>query len=80
MNDRIFKGDIYGINQIDRVGAGDTFLATSINGIIKKWGGQKIATYSSSSFALAHTVHGDVNLFTDSEIEVFRKNKSLKNA
>ena len=80
MNDRIFKGDIYGVNQIDRVGAGDTFLAASINGFIKKWDGQKIVTYSSSLFALAHTVHGDVNLFDDCEIEVFRKNKSLKNA
>ena len=58
MNDRIFKGDIYDVNQIDRVGAGDTFLAASINGIIKKWGGQKIATYSSSSFASTYSSWG----------------------
>ncbi len=63
-----FKSQIFEINQIDRVGAGDSFLASVIHGILSNWDFKKIISFSTSSFAIAHTFKGDVNQFSDIEI------------
>jgi len=69
-----FKSQIFEINQIDRVGAGDSFLASVIHGILSGWDLNKIISFSTSSFALAHTFKGDFNQFTDTEIINFTTN------
>ena len=74
----ICLGESYNVNQLDRVGAGDVFLAATMNGFFNNWDHQKIISYSSSAFAMSHTLFGDVNLISDGEIENFKIN-SLNN-
>jgi len=64
----------YLVNQVDRIGAGDVFLAATMNGFFNNWDDQKIISYSTSAFAIAHTLFGDVNSISDSEIENFKIN------
>ena len=64
----------YLVNQVDRIGAGDVFLAATMNGFFNKWDDEKIISYSTSAFAKAHTLFGDVNSISDSEIENFKIN------
>ena len=73
----ICLSESYRVNQVDRVGAGDVFLAATMNGFFNNWHNQKIISYSTSAFAISHTLHGDVNLISDNEIENFKIN-SLK--
>ncbi len=75
---RICLSEIYQINQLDRVGAGDVFLAATMNGFFNNWDIQKIISYSTSAFAISHTLFGDVNSISDGEIENFKIN-SLNN-
>ena len=70
----ICLSESYRVNQVDRVGAGDVFLAATMNGFFNNWYNQKIISYSTSAFAISHTLHGDVNLISDSEIENFKIN------
>ena len=74
-----YRGEIYNIDHVDRVGAGDAFLAATMNGVFNNWDYHKIISYSTSAFALSHTIFGDVNLFDDEEIEQF-KNNSIESA
>ena len=68
INNKIFHSNIYRVNQVDRVGAGDAFLGATLNAFIKKYDGNEMINYATSFFALSHTVHGDVNNFTNKEI------------
>ena len=45
-----------------------------MNGFFNNWDDQKIISYSTSAFAIAHTLFGDVNSISDSEIENFKIN------
>ena len=67
-----YTSEIYEVNQIDRVGAGDSFLGATIHGFLSKWDMHKIISFATSSFAIAHTFKGDINKFTDLEINKFR--------
>ena len=71
------RSEIFEIDQIDRVGAGDSFLGSVMYGVLKGWGISKISLFSTSSFAIAHTFKGDVNRFIDEEIIKFKSNFSL---
>ena len=64
----------YLVNQVDRIGAGDVFLAATMNGFFNNWDDQKIISYSTSAFAISHTLFGDVNSISDSKIENFKAN------
>ena len=70
----ISLSESYSVNQVDRVGAGDVFLAATMNGFFNNWDDQKIVSYSTSAFAISHTLFGDVNSVSDSEIENFKIN------
>ena len=63
--------EVYEVNQIDRVGAGDSFLGATMHGVISGWDIEKIISFSASSFAIAHTFRGDVNKFNDAQIKNF---------
>ena len=69
-----YRSEIYEVNQIDRVGAGDSFLGATMHGFISGWDIEKIISFAASSFAIAHTFRGDINKFTDLEIKNFRNN------
>ena len=74
----IYLSEIYKVNQIDRVGAGDVFLAANMNCFFNNYDAQNIISYATSAFALSHTKFGDVNILNDDEIEDFKIN-SIKN-
>ena len=78
IDESINLSEIYKVNQIDRIGAGDVFLAATMNGVFNNWDNKKIISYSTSAFALSHTKFGDVNILNDDEIEDFKIN-SIKN-
>ena len=54
--------ELYKVNQIDRVGAGDVFLAATMNCFFNNYDAQNIISYSTSAFAISHTKFGDVNI------------------
>ena len=53
-------------------------LAATMNGFFNNWNDQKIISYSTSAFAISHTLFGDVNSISDSEIENFKANSLSK--
>ena len=67
-----YLSEVYEVDQIDRVGAGDSFLGATMHGIISGWDFEKIISFSASSFAIAHTFKGDVNKFNDVQIQNFK--------
>ena len=79
-NKTINKSDVYEINHVDRVGAGDSFTGAVMYGFLKGWSEDKIISFAAASFAISHTKFGDVNCFNDDEIDSFRKNNSITNA
>lgn len=53
---------------VDRVGAGDAFMAGLIYSIINKKNDQQVIEFAVAAGALKHTIEGDVNLSTAEEI------------
>ena len=74
---KIYKGEIYKLKHVDRVGAGDSFLGACLHGIINKWDMSKIVSFATSTFASSHLILGDLNYLNDEEIENFKINKSF---
>ena len=72
-DNNFYKGEIYELDQIDRVGAGDSFLGACLHGIIKKWDMNKIVSFATSTFASSHTISGDLNYLDDDEIYNFKR-------
>ena len=73
---KIYKGEIYELDQIDRVGAGDSFLGACLHGIINEWNMNKIVSFATSTFASSHTISGDLNYLDDNEIDNFKRKNS----
>ena len=74
---KIYKGEIYKLKHVDRVGAGDSFLGACLHGIINKWDMSKIVSFATSTFASSHLISGDLNYLNDDEIENFKIDKSF---
>lgn len=70
-NGQIFQAPVYDITHIvDRVGGGDSFMGGLIYGLfIFKDDPQKVLNFAVAASALKHTVFGDFNLVTVSEVE-----------
>lgn len=70
-NGQIFQAPVYDITHIvDRVGSGDSFMGGLIYGLLTfSDDPQKILNFAVSASALKHTVFGDFNLVTVSEVE-----------
>lgn len=58
---------------IDRIGAGDSYSAGILDGILLGKTPQEIVDFAMAKAALKHTVYGDVNLFNREEIEKFQQ-------
>lgn len=59
---------------VDRVGAGDAFMAGIIYGLMHKKSNAYTIAFACSASVLKHTIHGDANTFTVEEIEEFMQN------
>lgn len=61
---------------VDRVGAGDAFMAGLIYGWLKKYDDQQTLEFGTASCALKHSIEGDVNLATVEEVETLIKGEN----
>ena len=64
----VYIGNKYSIHMVDRVGGGDSFSAGIIYGNIMNMTSEETLNFAVASSALAHTIHGDLNLVTLSEV------------
>lgn len=55
---------------VDRVGAGDSFSAGLIFGLLEGWAPQRVLDFAVAGSCLKHTIVGDFNLVTRREIEM----------
>ena len=70
--DQLYASKTYHIDDIvDRVGGGDAFIAGLLFGILSGKDEAYSVEFASCASVLKHTVHGDANLFSVSEIENF---------
>jgi 2-dehydro-3-deoxygluconokinase len=72
---RLFEAPEYQITHIvDRVGGGDSFMGALIYGLINYPGDdQKVLNFAVAASCLKHTIHGDYNLISVSEVEQLMK-------
>ncbi len=63
----------YNIHVLDRVGAGDAFVAGLIYSYLDNKSLQEIAEFAAASGCLKHSVHGDFNIVSTAEIENLAK-------
>lgn len=73
--DKIFQAPVYDIAPIvDRVGGGDSFAGGLIYGLLTFPGEpQKVVNFAVAASALKHTIFGDFNLVSVSEVEKLMK-------
>lgn len=71
----LFKAPTYQITHIvDRVGGGDSFMGGLIYGLVKYEGdSQKALDFAVAASCLKHTIYGDANLATLTEVESLMK-------
>lgn len=62
---------------VDRVGAGDAFMAGLIYGISHKKDDQSTIEFATAAGAFKHTIEGDVNVATAEEIETLVKGENI---
>jgi 2-dehydro-3-deoxygluconokinase len=72
---KFFSAPVYQITHIvDRVGGGDSFMGGLIYGLITYTDDdQKALNFAVAASCLKHTIHGDFNLVTVSEVETLMK-------
>jgi 2-dehydro-3-deoxygluconokinase len=72
---KLFEAPVYQITHIvDRVGGGDSFMGGLIYGLITfPEDDQKTLNVAAAASCLKHTIHGDFNLVTVSEVEQLMK-------
>ena len=72
---KLFKAPEYNITHIvDRVGGGDSFMGGLIYGLMTYAGDdQKALDFAVAASCLKHTIHGDLNLVSVSEVETLMK-------
>jgi 2-dehydro-3-deoxygluconokinase len=74
----MLKSRAYELNPIiDRVGSGDAFMAGLIYGLMHNFPDQDALDFASAAGALKHTVEGDVNLSSVSEIQAVVKGENV---
>lgn len=73
----LLKSKEYDLTHIvDRVGAGDAFMAGLIYGWIKKYDDQQTLEFAAASCAFKHSIEGDVNEATAEEVEALVKGEN----
>ena len=69
VNGKFFESKHYDIRIVDRVGGGDSFAAGLIYGLTHYKEGQKAIEFAVAASALKHTIPGDFNHVSVSEVE-----------
>ncbi|MGT2964504.1 sugar kinase [Streptococcus acidominimus] len=68
-NGSLYETDKETIQVLDRVGTGDAFTAGIIHGCVNELASQKVVEIAMASFVFKHTIEGDVNVMTPSDID-----------
>lgn len=77
-NGRMLRSGQYDLTHIvDRVGAGDAFMAGFIYYILKGKDDQQALEYATAACALKHSIEGDVNLVSVAEVETLVKGENV---
>nr|WP_278842491.1 sugar kinase [Melissococcus plutonius] len=70
INDHYYESTLHEMLPIvDRVGGGDAFSAGILHGIISNYDPNRLVEFATTASALKHTIHGDCNQFTVTEVE-----------
>jgi 2-dehydro-3-deoxygluconokinase len=70
--DRLYTSKTYHIDDIvDRVGGGDAYIAGLLYGLLSHKDEAYSVEFAACASVLKHTIHGDANLFSVTEIENF---------
>ncbi|MBD2752433.1 sugar kinase [Spirosoma validum] len=73
----VYKSRVYDIRPItDRIGTGDAYIAGLIYGLLTFGDLHRAVEFGAAASALKHTIPGDVNLATVSEVETLEKGDS----
>jgi 2-dehydro-3-deoxygluconokinase len=77
-NGNLFHSKEYDLTHIvDRVGAGDAFMAGLIYGVITEQTDQQALEFATAASAWKHSIPGDVNVATVAEIEALVKGENI---
>ena len=68
-----YRSRKYDIRIVDRVGGGDSFSGGFIHGILKYGDFKQALEYAVAASALKHTIRGDFNLVSETEVETLMK-------
>ena len=63
-----YNSKVYDVGIIDRVGSGDSFVAGTINGLVKERGFKESLDFGVAASVLKHTIQGDVNLVKEEDV------------
>lgn len=66
---KFYSSKKYAVRIVDRVGAGDSFAAGIIHGLLTYKDPQQAVEFAVAASALKHTIPGDFNLVSKSEVE-----------
>ena len=77
-NGKLVKSRQYDLTHIvDRVGAGDAFMAGLIYSILQGRDDQQAVEFATAACALKHSIEGDVNLVSAAEVETLVKGENV---
>jgi 2-dehydro-3-deoxygluconokinase len=75
---KMFHSKVYDLTHIvDRVGSGDAFMAGLIYGFLSKKDEQEALEFATAACAWKHSIEGDVNLASVSDIEALVKGENV---
>ena len=63
------RGQRYSVRVIDRIGAGDSFAAGLVYGLLQGWASDAALKFAVGASALKHTIPGDFNRVSVSEVQ-----------
>ncbi|MCK5456890.1 MAG: sugar kinase, partial [Melioribacteraceae bacterium] len=69
----VYRSEIYDIQIVDRVGGGDSFASGLIYGLLNKTNTKDALDFAVAASCLKHSIIGDFNLVTISEVEALVK-------
>ncbi len=71
----VYRSKIYDIQIVDRVGGGDSFASGLIYGLLNKTNTRDALDFAVAASCIKHSIIGDFNLVTISEVEALVKGK-----
>jgi len=71
-----YQSSVIDVEIVDRVGTGDAFTTGLIYSLMNQYEPQAAVNFATACFALKHTVEGDVNMFSFSDVDQYVRQKN----